>query len=48
MLGYYSVDKGNRKFSSSAEEILNEFDKKNNVTNIIYQYAPDKKKQMCN
>ena len=46
MLGYYSVDKGNRKFSSSAEEILNEFDKKNNVTNIIYQYAPDKKKQM--
>ena len=46
MLGYYSVGKGNRKFSSSAEEILNEFDKKNNVTNIIYQYAPDKKKQM--
>ena len=46
MLGYYSIEKGNRKFSSSAEEILNEFDKKNNVTNIIYQDAPDKKKQM--
>ena len=42
MLGYYSIEKGNRKFSSSAEEILNEFDKKNHVTNIIYQYAPDK------
>lgn len=43
MLGYYSIDKGNRKFTSSAEEILNEFDKKNNVTTIIYQYPPDKK-----
>ena len=43
MLGYYSIDKGNRKFTSSAEEILNEFDKKNKVTNIIYQYPPNKK-----
>ena len=42
MLGYYSIDKGNRKFMSSAEEILNDFDKKNKVTTIIYQYAPDK------
>lgn len=46
MLGYYSIEKGNRKFTSSAEEILNEFDKKNNVTTMIYQYAPDKKKSM--
>ena len=43
MLGYYSIDKGNRKFTSSAEEILNEFDKKNKVTTIIYQYPTYKK-----
>ena len=43
MLGYYSIDKGNRKFTSSAEEILNEFDKKNKVTTIIYQYPIYKK-----
>lgn len=45
MLGYYSIDKGNRKFMSSAEEILNEFDKKNKVTKIIYQYAPNKSRR---